>query len=40
MHDYEALHYDKEQLREACEWQRGWAEEREGQPGAQGPASC
>ena len=20
MHDYEALHYDKEQLKEACEW--------------------
>lgn len=23
MHDYEALHYDKEQLREACEWHWG-----------------
>ena len=23
MHDYEALHYDKEQLKEACEWQAG-----------------
>lgn len=23
MHDYEALHYDKEQLKEACEWQTG-----------------
>ena len=31
MHDYEALHYDKEQLKEACEWHAGWggvAEER------------
>lgn len=31
MHDYEALHYDKEQLKEACEWQAEWggvAEER------------
>lgn len=25
MHDYEALHYDKEQLKEACEWQQDWA---------------
>lgn len=24
MHDYEALHYDKEQLKEACEWLQGW----------------
>lgn len=23
MHDYEALHYDKEQLKEACEWRAG-----------------
>lgn len=23
MHDYEALHYDKEQLKEACEWHAG-----------------
>lgn len=23
MHDYEALHYDKEQLKEACEWRTG-----------------
>lgn len=23
MLDYEALHYDKEQLKEACEWQAG-----------------
>lgn len=23
MHDYEALHYDKEQLKEACEWHTG-----------------
>ena len=28
MHDYEALHYDKEQLKEACEWQQD--EGREG----------
>lgn len=27
MHDYEALHYDKEQLKEACEWQQGWGRE-------------
>lgn len=32
MHDYEALHYDKEQLKEACEWQAGW--------GWQGAARC
>ncbi|XP_062052215.1 diacylglycerol kinase zeta isoform X3 [Lepus europaeus] len=40
MHDYEALHYDKEQLREACEWQRGWAEEREGQRGPRAPPAA
>lgn len=28
MHDYEALHYDKEQLKEACEWLQRW--DREG----------
>ena len=42
MHDYEALHYDKEQLKEACEWQAGRGAGAEGraragvQPAADG----
>lgn len=30
MHDYEALHYDKEQLKEACEWPWGQGQGQEG----------
>jgi hypothetical protein len=38
MHDYEALHYDKEQLKEACEWLQGWG--REGRAAAGLPGTC
>lgn len=38
MHDYEALHYDKEQLKEACEWLQGWG--REGRAAAELPGTC
>lgn len=39
MHDYEALHYDKEQLKEACERHAGlggWGRESTESPEGQG----
>lgn len=40
MHDYEALHYDKEQLKEACEWQMGRGGGAEERGPGWGAASC
>lgn len=40
MHDYEALHYDKEQLKEACEWQAGRGAGAEGRGPGWGAARC
>lgn len=40
MHDYEALHYDKEQLKEACEWQAGWGGGAVGRGPGWGAARC
>lgn len=40
MHDYDALHYDKEQLKEACKQHaglEGWGGVGEGQLKSQGP---
>lgn len=39
MHDYEALHYDKEQLKEACEWHGGGSGRGGAGPGL-GVARC